>query len=43
VHVCATCGAAARGHTDAVPLCTQGRYVHEATHALPIIGDGDTG
>lgn len=22
---------------------TQGRYIHEATHAIPIIGDGDTG
>jgi 2-methylisocitrate lyase-like PEP mutase family enzyme len=26
-------------------LCcaVQGRYIHEATHHIPIIGDGDTG
>jgi len=23
--------------------CMQGRYIHEATKAIPIIGDGDTG
>lgn len=32
-----------QAHTTQTHTATQGRYIHEATHAIPIIGDGDTG
>lgn len=47
---CALCGPVATHDTPwSVVLCcavlcpVQGRYVHEATKHIPIIGDGDTG
>jgi hypothetical protein len=29
--------------SSALCCCLQGRYVHEATKRIPVIGDGDTG